>query len=83
MSKKLTTGKIIAGVSVILLLAACAKKMEAPPVMMTAAPAPMAPAPQPMMARPPAMMPPPPVVQQGPLPGSVADFQTNVGDKVF
>ncbi len=84
MSKKLTMGKILAGVSVVLLLAACAdKKMEAPPMMMAAAPAPMAPPPQPMMARPPAMMPPPPIVQQGPIPGSVADFQTNVGDKVF
>jgi peptidoglycan-associated lipoprotein len=84
MSKKLTMGKILASVSAILLLAACAKKMEAPPVMMTAATsAPVAPAPQPMMARPPAMVQPPPAVQQGPLPGSVADFQTNVGDKVF
>jgi peptidoglycan-associated lipoprotein len=84
MSKKLTMGKILASVSAILLLAACANKMEAPPVMMTAAtPAPAAPAPQPMMARPPAMMQPPPAVQQGPLPGSIADFQTNVGDKVF
>ena len=84
MSKKLTMGKILASVSAILLLAACANKMEAPPVMMAAAtPAPAAQAPQPMMARPPAMMQPPPAVQQGPLPGSIADFQTNVGDKVF
>jgi peptidoglycan-associated lipoprotein len=84
MTKNLTMGKILASVSAILLLAACAKKMEAPPVMMTVAtPAPVAPPPQPMMARPPAMVQPPPAVQQGPLPGSVADFQTNVGDKVF
>src|SRR3977135_676467 len=84
MSKKLTMGKILASVSAILLLAACANKMEAPPVMMTAAtPAPVAPAPQPMMARPPAMVQPPPAVQQGPLPGSVADFQTTVGETRF
>src|SRR5882672_7218829 len=83
MSRKLTMGKIIAGVSVIVLLAACAKKMEAPPVMMTEAAAPVAPMQQPMMAAPRPMVQPPQMVQQGPLPGSVADFQTNVGDKVF
>jgi peptidoglycan-associated lipoprotein len=57
--------------------------MEMPAAMEATASAP-APAQQPMAqpARPPMQAPSAPV-QSGPIPGSLADFQTNVGDKVF
>jgi peptidoglycan-associated lipoprotein len=84
MSKNLTIGKTLVGLSMVLLLGACAnKKMDMPAPMMAAAeqPAPMAP----QMAAPPRplMQAAPTPVQMGFLPGSRDDFVNNVGDKVF
>ena len=78
---KLTTSAKLASLSFALLLSACAEKMmEAPP-----------PAPPPPPAANPAPPPPPPAppprppapVQQSIVPGSVQDFQVNVGDRIF
>jgi len=83
MSRNLTIGKTLTGLSAVLLLCACANRMMEMPAPMAAATTPPPP-PQQMTAPPrPAMQPPPPPVQMGPIPGSLADFQTNVGDKVF
>jgi len=84
MSKNLMIGKTLAGLSMVLLLGACANKMMEMPAPMAATASAPAPAQQPMMAPPrPAMQAPPAPVQMGPIPGSLADFQTNVGDTVF
>jgi peptidoglycan-associated lipoprotein len=78
---RLTTSAKLASLSFALLLSACAEKMmEAPP-----------PAPPPPPATTPAPPPPPPAppprppapVQQSIVPGSVQDFQVNVGDRIF
>ena len=78
---KPTTSAKLAGLSAILLLAACADKKEmaaAPP-----SPAPVsAPAPAPMQA-PPQQMAAPAPIQRGILPGSAEDFRVNVGDRVL
>lgn len=64
-----------------LLLAACGGNKMAP-MMAPAPPPPVTPAPPP---QPPAPPPPRPIapVQQSIIPGSVQDFQVNVGDRVF
>jgi peptidoglycan-associated lipoprotein len=80
--KKLTIGKTLTALSAVLLLAACASDEEMPAPMMTAAPAP-APAPQPMA--PPRPAPAPTMAAPAPagaVPGSLRDFQQNVGDRV-
>jgi peptidoglycan-associated lipoprotein len=78
---KLTTSAKLASLSLILLLTACADKMmEAPPPAPPPAPVAMAaptPPPPPPPPRPPAP------VQQSIVPGSLQDFQVNVGDRVF
>jgi peptidoglycan-associated lipoprotein len=76
-------GKSLTVLSAVLLLAACQSDEEMPAPMTTAAPAPApmaarpapapAPAPAPMAAPRPA----------GPVAGSIADFQQNVGDRVL
>jgi len=73
---KLTTSAKLASLSLIVLLTACQSKMPPPPPPM-AAPPPMA------QAAPPAM--PPRAAPTGPVvvPGSLADFQQNVGDRVL
>lgn len=65
-----------------LLLAACGGNKMAPMMAAPPPPPPVAPAPPPM---PPAPPPPRPIapVQQSIIPGSVQDFQVNVGDRVF
>jgi len=79
--KKLTTSAKLASLSFVLLLSACAETMMEPP------PAP--PPPPPTMPAPPPPMPPAPPprppapVQQSIVPGSVQDFQVNVGDRIF
>jgi len=81
--KKLTMGKSLAALSAVLLLAACQSDEEMPAPMMTAAPAP-APAPARMAA--PAPAPQAPMAAPRPpgaVPGSLADFQQNVGDRVL
>src|SRR6185295_13374725 len=84
MSKNLMIGKTLAGLSLVLLLGACANKMMEMPAPMVAAASTPAPAQQPTMAPPQQpMQAQRPPVQSGPIPGSLADFQTNVGDKVF
>jgi peptidoglycan-associated lipoprotein len=74
---KLTTSAKLASLSVILMLAACSTPMMEPP----------APPPAPPMAPPPPPPPPPapPPVAMTPqtVPGSMVDFQQNVGDRVF
>jgi peptidoglycan-associated lipoprotein len=79
---KLTTSAKLASLSFVLLLTACAEEMMPPP------PAP--PPPPPMMAPPPPPPPPPPPLMAAPprpqvsiVPGSIQDFQVNVGDRVF
>jgi len=64
----------VASVSALLLAGACTSRPEAVATAPPPAPPPAAPAPAPL---PPA--PPPP---RGPIPGSVEDFRTNVGDTV-
>jgi peptidoglycan-associated lipoprotein len=72
-----------AGLSLALLLAACGgnKMMEVPPPAPPPPPVAM-PAPPPAQPAPPPPRPPAPV-QQSIVPGSVQDFQVNVGDRVF
>jgi peptidoglycan-associated lipoprotein len=85
MSKKLAIARTLMGLSAALLLASCANKaMEMPPAMMAAANTP-APPPPTMAAppRPPAAAPAPAPVQTGIIPGSIMDFNTNVGSQVF
>src|SRR5438105_2974691 len=80
---KLTTSAKLASVSLILFLTACGsdeKMMPAPAVIAPPPPpaaAPPTPPPPPLPPRPP--MP----VQQSIVPGSLQDFQVNVGDRVF
>ena len=79
---KLTTSATLAALVSTLLLAACSEEMPPPPPAVMApppAPAPPPPPPPPPPAPPRAM---PPVVQQI-VPGSLQDFQVNVGDRVF
>jgi peptidoglycan-associated lipoprotein len=65
----------LATIAAVLLLSACAtKEPPPPPAALTAAPAPQAARPAPA---------PPPVVQNTIVPGSLKDFQQNVGDRVF
>jgi peptidoglycan-associated lipoprotein len=81
--KKLTMGKSLAALSAVLLLAACQSDEEMPAPMMTAAPAP-APAPAPMAAaRPPQAPPMAAPAPAGVVPGTIQDFQQNVGDRVL
>lgn len=79
--KTFTIAAKLAGLSLVLALAACGGNkmmMMAPPAPPSApANAPMPPAPPPPPPRPPA------VVQQTVVPGSIQDFQVNVGDRVF
>ena len=82
---RLTASAKMASLSFVILLAACAEKMmpppPAPPPTPAAAPAPPPPPPPaPRPAPPPA---PPAPVQQSIVPGSIQDFQVNVGDRVF
>jgi peptidoglycan-associated lipoprotein len=79
---KLTTSAKLASISLILFLTACSDEKMMPP------PAAMPPPPPPPAAAPP--QPPPPLpprppapVQQSIVPGSLQDFQVNVGDRVF
>src|SRR5258707_11815572 len=78
---KPTTSAKLASLSLILILAACSdEKMMPPPAAMPPPPPPMAappPPPPPPPARPPAP------VQASIVPGSLQDFQVNVGDRVF
>ena len=80
---KLTTSAKLASVSLILFLAACGsdEKMMPAAAVVAPPPPPMAtPTPQP----PPPLPPRPPMpVQQSIVPGSLQDFQVNVGDRVF
>ena len=73
---KITTSAKLASLAVFVLLAGCAKEMKAPP------PPPPSPPPQ-AMAAPPAPPPPPAMMAPAAVPGSSADFQQNVGDRVF
>jgi peptidoglycan-associated lipoprotein len=83
MTKLMASAKM-ASLSFVILLAACAEKMmpppPAPPPPPAMAPAPPPPPPPPRPAPPPA---PPAPVQQSIVPGSIQDFQVNVGDRVF
>src|SRR5215467_12896171 len=85
MSKNLAIAKTLMGLSAALLLASCANKMmEMPPAMTATATAPAPP--PPTMAPPPApptAAPAPPPVASGIIPGSIMDFNTNVGSQVF
>jgi peptidoglycan-associated lipoprotein len=77
---KLTTSAKLASLSFVLMLTACAEKMmEAPPPAPPPPPA-ATPAPPPPPAPPPR---PPAPVMQSIVPGSIQDFQVNVGDRVF
>ncbi len=80
---KLTTSAKLASVSLILFLTACGsdEKMMPAAAVVAPPPPPMAtPTPQP----PPPLPPRPPMpVQQSIVPGSLQDFQVNVGDRVF
>ena len=81
--KKLTIGKTLTALSAVLILAACASDEEMPAPMMTATAAP-APAPAPMAPRPaPAPAPMAAPAPPGVVPGTIADFQQNVGDRVL
>ena len=73
---KITTSAKLASLAVFVLLAGCAKEMKAPP------PPPPSPPPQ-AMAAPPAPPPPPAMMAPAAVHGSSADFQQNVGDRVF
>jgi len=79
--KTFTIATKLASLSLVLALAACGgnKMMTMAPPAPPPAPAnaPMPPAPPPPPPRPPA------VVQQTIVPGSIQDFQVNVGDRVF
>jgi peptidoglycan-associated lipoprotein len=78
---KHTTSAKLACLSFVLLLSACAEKMmEAPPPAPPPPPAAMPAPPPPPPAPPPR---PPAPVMQSIVPGSVQDFQVNVGDRVF
>jgi peptidoglycan-associated lipoprotein len=78
---KLTTSGKLASLSFVLLLSACAEKMmEAPPPAPPPPPVAMPAPPPPPPAPPPR---PPAPVQQSIVPGSVQDFQVNVGDRIF
>jgi len=80
--KKLTIGKTLAALSAVLLLSACQSDEEMPAPMMTAVSAPP-PAPAPMAPRPaPAPAPMAAPAPAGVVPGSLTDFQQNVGDRV-
>jgi len=80
--KKLTIGKTLAALSAVLLLSACQRDEEMPAPMMTAVSAPP-PAPAPMAPRPaPAPAPMAAPAPAGVVPGSLTDFQQNVGDRV-
>jgi peptidoglycan-associated lipoprotein len=77
---KITTSAKLASLSLIVFLTACGgEKMMPPP--------PALPPPPPAAPTPPAPPPPPPrapaPVQQSIVPGSLQDFQVNVGDRVF
>src|SRR3954469_13840594 len=78
---KLTTSAKLASVSLVAFLMACSEEKMMP------APAALAPPPPPMAAPPPPPPPPParpvPPVVQSIVPGSLQDFQVNVGDRVF
>jgi peptidoglycan-associated lipoprotein len=80
---KLTISAKLAACASILLLAACTEEMPPPPPAVMAPPP--APAPPPPAPLPPPPMPPraapAPTVQI--VPGSLQDFQVNVGDRVF
>jgi peptidoglycan-associated lipoprotein len=79
---RLTTSAKLASVSLILFLTACGSDEKMMPAAVV-----MAPPPPPMAAAPPPPPPPPPrppaPVQQSIVPGSLQDFQVNVGDRVF
>ena len=77
--KSLTIGKSLTVLTAVLLLAACQSSKEMPAPMMVAAPAPPPPPPAPRPAPPPMAAP----LPAGPVAGSLADFQQNVGDRVF
>ena len=68
-----------AALGLIVGLAACASQPEPEPA---PAPAP-APAPEPAPAPAPPPPPPPPPQPTGPVPGSLADFRVNVGERVY
>jgi peptidoglycan-associated lipoprotein len=81
--KKLTIGKTLTALSAVLILAACQSDEEMPAPMMAVASAP-APAPAPMAPRPaPAPAPMAAPAPPGVVPGTIADFQQNVGDRVL
>ena len=81
--KKLTKSAAPTALALAFLLAACGgnkmMQMAAPPA--PPAPPPARPAPPPPV--PPAPPRPPAAVQQSIIPGSVQDFQVNVGDRIF
>src|SRR3954464_10337407 len=79
---KLTTSAKLASLSFVLLLAACAEEMMPPPPAPPPPPA-MTPAPPPPPRPAPPPMPPRPMPQVSIVPGSIQDFQVNVGDRVF
>src|ERR1700688_744929 len=78
-----TTSAKLASISLILFLTACGsdEKMMPPAAVMAPPPPPMAAPPAPPPPPPPAR--PPAPVQQSIVPGSLQDFQVNVGDRVF
>src|ERR1700676_911213 len=77
-----TTSAKLASLSLILfLVAACSEEKMMPPPAAMPPPPPPAAAPPPPPPPPPAR--PPAPVQQSIVPGSLQDFQVNVGDRVF
>src|SRR5258706_108181 len=82
MFTRTTSAKLASLSLVVFFVAACTAEKMMPP------PAPVPPPPPPMAAAPPPPPPPPPArppapVQQSIVPGSLQDFQVNVGDRVF
>src|SRR6185295_17940862 len=80
---KVTTSAKLASLSFVLLLTACAEEMMPPPPAPPPPPPMMAPPPPPPPPPQPPAMPPRPMAQVSIVPGSVQDFQVNVGDRVF
>ncbi len=81
--RKLTTSAKLACLSFAVLLTACAEEMKAPPPAPPPPPAAMPPAPPPPPQPAPPPMPPRPMPQVSIVPGSIQDFQVNVGDRIF
>ena len=80
---KLSTSAKLASLSFVLFLTACAEEMMPPPPAPPPPPPAMTPPPPPPPPPAPPPMPPRPMPQVSIVPGSIQDFQVNVGDRVF